>query len=535
MSSQKSIIAQCTAFLAKNANGTWYETYRLKDPESNKLLHDISRETVIVRVEKEQKRAFYWLSNASDACVFNRFVGLVLKGEAHEIITSPRCRFFYDIDLELDEIQKHEIADYYGHAIDDINEIQVMESIGTKLAHVFKEATLISLEENGVDSNDLNGFDWMFTMRNRKVSNDGFKISIHLITNIFISLNACAAIATHVKSEIISNNVEVLGIHEDLVNIIIDSIDTTQYRLRGSLGLPFGTKTCENEKHTSWIYRNYDIPNQHYLITIEDQFAMKNIDLSGYNIVDKESFTKEANPEFVKEALLHVNNIKDYNSRVWDINSSQLKHSVMYVKRYAPSMCSICERVHDNDNTLFLIFNSDQGIASWKCARRPDMKPIVFFQKEDTEESSNDLDVFASRHRKRVSIKTTEKPSKSINLETPKPKEDPEIEAFANRHTSRVHKEGPQVEDPFDKTPYKKKRHRKFAPSNAVAKLQPDEGIDWVITPKEEYSSDEAIDIPKKKDSIQPESASSKPRISYNSAKKENVSLVEEGEYPDSD
>lgn len=537
MSTNKSIIAQCASFLKENATGTWHETYRMKDPDSNKLLYDITHGMVVLRVEKGGSRAFYWLSNVADATNFNKFVGLSFKGEAHEIIVSPRCRFFYDIDLELDEIQKHELADYYSYAIDDTNEIEIMETIGSKLAHVFKEATLISLEENGVEPNDLTGFDWMFTLRNRKLADDGFKISIHLITNLFLPLNACSAIAEHVKSEIISNNVEVLGIHEDLINLVGDSIDTTQYRLRGSLGLPYGTKMSGMGEYTSWIFRNYDIPNQHYFITLEDQFALRNVDLSGYNIVDKGSFVQmEASPEFVKEALLHVNNIKDYNPRVWDINASQLKYSVMYVKRYAPSMCSICDRVHDNDNTLFLMFNSEQGIASWKCVRRPDIKPIVFFRKEADE--PDDLDKFANRYRKQSNSNTNTSMNAKIQYVSSSSKvskieeNDPDLEAFANTYAKRISvKGGIEVDDPFDKTPFKKKRHRKFAPSNASTKLEPDTGIDWDITPGEEYLTDEEIEPVKI--SIQPDLVLTKPRVRL--TKKESASIVEEGEYPDSD
>lgn len=383
--STKSIIPECASFLLENATGVWYESYRLKDPETNGLIHNIEHGMIVLRVEKNKQRAFYWISNIADAASFNEFVGLKFKGEAHELILSPRCRFFYDIDLTLDEMEKHELSNLYSYRCCHKNEITIMETIGAKLANVFKDATIISLQEHGIDSSDLNGFDWMFTMRNRKMANDGFKISIHLITNMCISLNGCSAIAHHVKSDVIPDNVEALGIHPDIVNLLIDSIDSNQYRPRGSLGLPFGTKPTDTGSHTSWLYKSYDIPHQHYFITSIDKYTLSNINLSRYDLKQEETKTRlysAVSPEFVKEALKHVGNIKDYDPRVFDVSASQLKNGTMYVKRYAPSMCSVCNRIHDNDNTLFLIFNSDQRVARWLCKHNKEMGSVVFYRQK---------------------------------------------------------------------------------------------------------------------------------------------------------
>ncbi len=396
------IITECATYLQSYADGQWYETYRLKDKATDKYMHPIQRDMLVLRVESKESRAFYWIYNIQDALKFNQYVGLNLKMEAHEIIITPRCRIFYDIDLKLTEYQKNEVAECFNVALTDDNETSAMEVVAQHLADVFKEATLVSLEDHGIDlETELGGFDWMATMRNRPLDNDGYKVSIHIITNIVVPLKACSAIVEHIKADVIKNNPEVLMIDESIIDLLIDAIDVTQYHRNGSLSLPFGTKQCDDGTFTNWIFREYAVAGQQYFITIGDIFMIADLDLTAYNITDASSYGGvAASPEFVQAALKHVSNIQDYSSRVWDISTSILRKSTMYVKRYASSMCSICNRVHDNDNTMFLIFNSERGIASWKCARRPDIKPIVFYKQEIEIDNldMDDIDAFAKRY-----------------------------------------------------------------------------------------------------------------------------------------
>lgn len=437
------IISECYQFLQNKAIGQWKETYRFKDKETDEYVHPIQRGMLLLRVETGQKRAFYWIYNIQDAIRFNEFVGLQLKAEAHEIILTPRIRLFFDIDLPLDEFQKNEFADHYGFDLSDDNETETMDEVGKRVAVAFKDSIMISFEEHGLDvETDLVGFDYIYTMRNRSIDNDGFKISIHLITNLMLSMNACSAIVANIKSEVILNNIEVLGINSEMSELMVRSIDETQYRRHGSLSLPFGTKKTSNGEYTNWLYRDYSIPNQKYFLTIEDQFMLDNIDLSGYNIRDAVNMDRlDASPEFVKEALNHVSNIKDYNSRVWDINASILKRSTMYVKRYSSSFCSICNRTHDNDNTMFLIFNSDKGIASWKCARNPDMDAIVFYTREDNEDEG-DINAFLNKHSKIKSKKPNAITSKVSNpyVEHDIPIAKPSIEGYDYTRTIKEKK-----------------------------------------------------------------------------------------------
>lgn len=471
------ILYPCYEYLSNFAIGKWEETYTMLDKETGGYKHKIQNDMMLLRVETGTCRAFYWIYNLNDAKKFNIHVGLTLKWEAHEIIIRPYCRLFFDIDLQLDEFEKIELAELYGYDITDDNEVEVIDSIGKTLADVFKQSTLISLEEHGnhLDEGPLVGFDWIYTMRNRPIINNGYKISIHLITNLMLDLAACAAIAKHIKSDVIKNNAEILQIDDNIISKLIESIDETQYRSRGSLGLPYGTKKTSSGEYTNYIHKDYNIPHQNYFITIKDSFNISNIDLSEYNIENKSQYsTNSACPEFVKEALRHVNNIEDYNTRVWDINASILKGSTMYVKRYAPSMCTRCNRTHDNDNTLFLIFDSEKGIASWKCSRNYEMIPIKFYEKQ-SEEIIDEIEVFAKRRSKintktkmpnstkpRNAMKSTTSAKSEVNI-TPKIKQveqDSDLDAFVKKRSNIKPIQSLDMFDPFDQNQYNADLHR---------------------------------------------------------------------------
>ncbi len=454
------IIEECHSFLTNDASGTWHETYRLKNKETDKYEHEVSRGTIVLRIETGTKRAFYWLYNIDDVVRFVEFVGLKLKAEAHEIIIRRQCRLFYDIDLKLDEFQKNDLAEIMGYNLAEQSETAVMDAIADKIAIVFKEASVISLEEHGVDiDHELSLFDWMYTSRNRPLENDGYKISLHVITNLMLPVAVCAAIIDHVKHSVIPDNVEVLDIDHDIVDLIADSIDVGQCRYHGSLSLPYGTKNGK----TNVIRRNYDIPGQRYFLTIDDQYTIHDVDTKKYNVA--ETFTGKnvaASPEFVKEALKHINNVADYSSRAWDINGSVLKGSTMYVKRSAPSMCSICDRSHDNDNTLFLIFNSEAGVASWKCARSMESRAIPFYTVQpviQSEDNDDDIEGFVTRFKqtKKEAVANRKSPvvQKTKFLGRPIPEADiADVEEFTKKYHNLKDTSTKEIFDDKDSVPY---------------------------------------------------------------------------------
>ncbi|GMF31671.1 unnamed protein product [Phytophthora lilii] len=86
------------------------------------------RDMSLLRVEHEDSRRFYWIYNPNDAKAFNGYVGLRLHAECHEVFITPQCRFFFDIDLALDEMEKNDLAEAMGYPLEDgCDEAAVME------------------------------------------------------------------------------------------------------------------------------------------------------------------------------------------------------------------------------------------------------------------------------------------------------------------------------------------------------------------------------------------------------------------------
>jgi hypothetical protein len=362
------IIKETFNWLTCNARGKWFETSRFKNKETGEYLHPIERNMILARIEIENKekiiRAFYWLYSIEDAMKLNEYVSHNMKSEMHEIIISTKTRFFIDFDLKVDA----KIFNIY----DMENNKQNLDIIGNKIALLLNQLLLCSIEEHGIDTEtEMDHYDWMYTMRNRED-----KLSIHFITNLFISLDHSIAISADMKKIIIDDPYQ-FNIDMDMAQIIYDSIDTTQYRHHGSLSLPFGFK---KKKYINRIHKQYDSPNQMYFITIPDAISLRTVNLSQYGVIEKTNTINNVCTEFVKKALLEINMIPDYSTDYWDLDSSSLKGSTMYLRRLQPSYCSICNRSHDSDNTLFLMFNSELGIASWKCSRSFNEKPKIFYR-----------------------------------------------------------------------------------------------------------------------------------------------------------
>ncbi len=394
------ILSSCYEFLSEHANATWYESFRIYENNTDKYVHQVNNSLILIRVETgNNKRAFYWLYSQQDAISFNEHVGHVLKWEAHEIIIRDKCKLFFDIDLLLDELTQCEFANAFNIELSETNMIESMNTIGRRVAEAIEESIIHSLYINSnVNSEDI---DFMYTMRNRykNLQSKDFKISIHLITNIFVSVHACSAIAKDIKENVLQENYTDLGLDDNIFSYIVDAIDDSQYRLKGSLGLPHGVKHSNNKQYKNTIYKPFGMPNQTYLITVDNEFNVKDIDLDNYDI--QSTLIRDnriVDTEFVNEALRNVGNIKEYNSYTWDLNSSMTKGGTMYVKRRRSSRCSVCERIHDNDNTLFLIFDSVNGIASWKCSKNKSMKAIPFYVKEEEQDDDeDDIEMFIAK------------------------------------------------------------------------------------------------------------------------------------------
>ena len=243
------IIQESHNWLTKNAKGKWFETSRFKNKDTEQYLHPIERDMILSRIEIEKNnktlRAFYWLYSIDDAKNLNEYVSHEMKSEMHEIIISTKTRFFIDFDLKVNK----ELFDIYKLQQNKQN----LDIIGNKFALLLNQILLCSIEEHGIDiETEMETYDWMYTMRNRDD-----KLSIHFITNLFISINHSVAISTDMK-KIIIKDYEQFDVNKQIAQITHDSIDTCQYRHHGSLSLPFGFKY---KQYMNRIQKHYDSSN----------------------------------------------------------------------------------------------------------------------------------------------------------------------------------------------------------------------------------------------------------------------------------
>ncbi|TMW64753.1 hypothetical protein Poli38472_011633 [Pythium oligandrum] len=396
--------AKCKEFLS-NQNGTFHMERRMKK-DSDEYCHKLERDCSIIRVEDTslqskhpERRRFFWIYNNATARDFAVFVGLQLRCEAHEIITQERIRFFFDIDLALDECARMHMLECFGFEDCEPDSFKDEEYLTTsfdacakRLVEVYIRAVEISLEENGINiDQDLSMFDYMATSRNRFLDDGGYKISIHIMTNLFLTLPRCRALMSDIKENVIVNNTEVLGINDLVVDHIMDAIDCQQLRFRGSLSMPFSTK----KGNTNIVIRDYSIPGQSWFINQMDQFCTHDLDMSKYNVVEaRDDPMFETSHSFVAEALKHTSLIPCIGD--FEINILSLKKSLMRPRRIRSSpTCPSCGRGHDNDNTLLLIFDENLGIAKWKCVRSKDRATVFYQHVADVDES--DLEAFAKK------------------------------------------------------------------------------------------------------------------------------------------
>lgn len=147
-------------------------------------------------------------------------------------------------------------------------------------------------------------------------------------------------------------------------------------RKNGSLSLPGGTKFGNSIKVVKLFKRKLE--NMHLLDTTDEciQYHEFNDELPiQANQSDREAF-EESSSDFVKKVLakLDTEHVPAYDSESMDIYANSIRGNLLYVKRIKPSHCTECDRVHDNADTLMLLFNEKQNAAFWKCAHCEDMK-----------------------------------------------------------------------------------------------------------------------------------------------------------------
>lgn len=75
----------------------------------------------------------------------------------------------------------------------------------------------------------------------------------------------------------------------------------------------------------------------------------------------------ESSNEFINKARQKISKIPDYDLTKFDVYGRASKGSFVHVKRTSSSHYSVCDRIHESDDILLLIFNEKTQCAWWKC------------------------------------------------------------------------------------------------------------------------------------------------------------------------
>lgn len=402
-------VANCMKWLQDHSKGmTFHATYSMKKKEGEGYLHPI-RGCSLLRVEfGNDNRRFFWIYSNEVADGFVNYVN-ELKIESHEMIMPTKSRFFLDIDLELEEDDKETLIQQLLNE-DMRTDIYQLDSLATKLIDIYAEAIKYSLEDHAIDASEI-GFDYCATTRNRH-----HKVSIHLITNMILTHAENKVLASNVK-EMIEMNQEPLELDDYTASLLKNAIDDKQYRKHGSLALPYGWK----KGYQTTFARKWAIPNQSHWLTRSDAWIANVDDMvsTNYDIKTVAQYSnKEASSDFVAAALQHVGSIPIYDAKYFDIDNLRGEGCFRRPSRTAPSHCKVCDKNHERDHNLLLIFNEEMGFATWKCNRAPESKAKRFyFVPKEIEVSDADLEDFVSKVDVNAQSELAEDLNKSINAE----------------------------------------------------------------------------------------------------------------------
>lgn len=388
------LINKTKNYLRDNAKGQWYQSYKIKDGNTDGFMHQLSGIVMLIRVNYPEMLGFFWMYKMADAHILIDYVHKNLHLEAHEIIINDRIKLFYDIDMEITDSELQDMIDYYEEYSNETD--LTIDDVARHLAHLYFDATLASLEEHGNDLEQMqNIVDIMYTTRNRPISNnDKFKISIHLITNIVCNIQECKAIVEHVRNSILYHPDEYgLEYPDNYCEMIVNAIDVQPYHRFGSLAIHGGRKIVNNVEYINQIQQQFQLKSEEPFITRFDNVPT-NISFREYNVVTtyNNNSNTTVSKEFIDAVLSHIHKIPYYNANDWDLDAATYKGCTAIVKRLNPSYCEICERRHDLDNTLILVFDEEWQIGAWKCMHNRNIKSRIFFRDY---KNGNGLDQFA--------------------------------------------------------------------------------------------------------------------------------------------
>ncbi len=361
-------------------NKKWYYSYRIKNIETGEFMNDLNDLFMLIRVKYHNNiYVFYWIYNEEDIYTLIDYVNNFLKLEAHEIIIHPRIKLFYDIDLEISNEQLQDTIKWYSNYSNENN--LTIDDVSRHLSNLYLDATIISLCQHNNNKDELELLtDMCYTSRNRKISDDKWKLSIHIITNIICNIDQCKAVVNDVRNNILLHlDYHNLEYPDFITQLLIDAIDTQPYRPLGSLSIYNGTKIIDKISYINKLQQNFQLKEDKPFITLINNTF--NINFSKYSINTKQ-IGLYVNDNLIKLVSKNLHHISYFNYDDWDLDASSYKNNFWILRRRKPSFCSMCNRTHDNDNTLLIIINETN--ARWKCLHSSNNKSELFFKYNNT-------------------------------------------------------------------------------------------------------------------------------------------------------
>ncbi len=388
--------------LSLKAERKWAQSFRIKEPATGNFCNDLNGLSMLIRVnhsvDDQTCFAFWWLYSMHDARLLIGFVHDVLCLEAHEVIFGPHIKLFYDIDMPLSRADLAQMTRHYeessgedGLSVDDVSR---------HLAHLYFDATLASLSDRGNSREQLEEeASFMYTTRNRPTS-AGYKLSIHVITNIVCSTEQCRAVVEDVKSNIL-HDPDSYGLDYPVPGFdnIVGAIDSQPYHRLGSLAIVGGRKLVDGVEYINRTQQAFQMPGETPFVTVIDPCSSR-VAFGQYDISPSYQYDPQAtvSKEFVDLVYRYVHKIPDFDHSDWDLDAASYKGCTAILRRMQPSRCSMCERQHDVDNTLMIVFNEQRRTGAWKCIRARDIKSEIFYSEELLDPvDPDDLEQFSKR------------------------------------------------------------------------------------------------------------------------------------------
>lgn len=302
------------------------EYYNIKDARSN-----LKKNNFLTQDERSRKYIIY---NDLDKYLHVKYQ-LEKNGVSpywHEVILENKPRkFFMDIDFAVDKYTK-EYEDYYNKNVELASSLLIIEFNNLFPTCMISEDSLRIVNSSGI-------------------SKDKFKFSCNIVLISYAFPN--------------QETFRVLGlsIYERFVKLTGDKtfIDKSQLNKHGLFANRLVNCTKYNGEVPENRFKRYDGDEKDVILTYIDGLpvvpTIKKKDIS---------YSCELNYVIDKNIKLICDATKEY----WDSVFSfyKVKGNTILFKRLCSFYCSLCDRVHDNDNTFYIYMTETYIVLKcWKC------------------------------------------------------------------------------------------------------------------------------------------------------------------------